>query len=155
MTNNCKVACKKCTLQKAATAKKLKSPLPASPNLIQKAATTVQEGAVNASEAAVKLLGAGKEAAGSLVANATALKDSITGGRTSNHTGGFELIDKASGRAVVVAEEVKSAVAKAANSSKGDDAPGAKNYDFSQVMTFLPFVAAETCSNMQGCRWVM
>ena len=153
MTNNCKVACKKCTLQKAAPAKKVKSSLPASPNLLQKATSTVQEGAVNASEAAGKLLSAGKQAAGSLVANATAVKDSVTGGSPSNKTG-QSVLSKASNRAVVVAEEVKSAVAKAANSSRADgadDAPGSQNYDFSQVRTVLYFLTSFSCAVEPVC----
>ena len=85
MTNNCKVACKKCTLPVHIPTKKAKAAVPASPaNLVAKAVITAQQAASNTSEAAGNLLSTGKEAAASVLSNATAIKDKVIGGSTKD-----------------------------------------------------------------------
>ena len=80
MTNNCKVACKKCTLPVSAPTKKAQAGLSTSPaNLISKAAVTVQQGVSDASEAAGSLVSAGQEAAGNLVSTGKEAADSLVG----------------------------------------------------------------------------
>ena len=146
MTNNCKVACKKCTIPVHAPTKRPKATLSPSPaSLLSKAAASVQQGASNVSEAAGNMIGTGKEAAANLLANVTSVKDSVTGAittdsssRTQNQSSN-SVLGKTALAAVVVADEVKQALAAAANISRGDtadDAPGAANrkkYDDSQV----------------------
>ena len=161
MTNNCKVACNKCTIPVHAPTQRPKATLSPSPaNMLSKAAATVQQGASNVSEAAGNMIGTGKEAAGNMIgtgkeaaanllANVSAVKDSVTGAitmdsssRTQNQSGN-SLLGKTALAAVVVADEVKQALAAAANISRGDtadDAPGAANrkkYDDSQVKQHL------------------
>ncbi len=149
MTNNCKVACKKCTIPVHAPTKKAKAAVSASPaNLVAKAVTTAQQAASNASEAAGNLLSTGKEVAASVLSNATAIKDKVIGGSTTdgskeqNQESG-SLLKQAAKTTAVVADEVKQVLAAAANSSRGDsadDAPvtaGGKPYDDSQVNSHL------------------
>ena len=79
MTNNCKVACKRCALPVGKRAAKKPSGK-ASPSLVSKAADTVQKGAAVASEAAGKMVGSGKEAVTSVVTNTTSLVKNATSG---------------------------------------------------------------------------
>lgn len=79
MTNNCKVACKRCKLPVGKNASKMVSGK-ASPTLVSQAAGTVQKGAAVASEAAGKVLDSGKEAVTSLVTNTTSLVKNTTSG---------------------------------------------------------------------------
>lgn len=79
MTNNCRVACKKCKLPVGKRASKNVSGK-ASPTLISQAAGIVQQGAAVASEAAGKAVDSGKEAATSLVTNTTSLVKNATSG---------------------------------------------------------------------------
>ncbi len=167
MTNNCRVACKKCTIPVHAPTKRPKAAVPASPaTLAAKAVTTAQQAASNASEAAGNLLSTGKEAAASVLSNATAVKDKVLGGSTTDGSkeqkqeSGSLLKQAAKITAVVaddvkqglaaaakttavVADEVKQGLAAAANSSRGDtaeDAPvvaGGKRFDDSQVNLHL------------------
>ena len=149
MTNNCRVACKKCTIPVHTPTKKAKTAVPASPaNLVAKAVITAQQAASNASEAAGNLLSTGKEAAASPLSNATAIKDKVIGGSTKDATQDQDqesssLLKKAAKTTAVVADEVKQGLAEAANSSRGDsadDAPvaaGGKLYDDSQVNSDL------------------
>ena len=167
MTNNCKVACKKCTIPVHAPTKKAKAAVPASPaHLVAKAVTTAQQAASNASEAAGNLLSTGKEAAGnplstgkeaaaSVLSNATAVKDKVIGGSTTdgskeqNQESG-SLLKQAAKTTAVVADKVKQGLAAAANSSRGDsadDAPmaaGGKQFDDSQVNSI--FEPAPQCA---------
>ncbi len=145
MTNNCKVACKKCTIPVHVPTKKPKAAVPASPaNLAAKAVTFAQQAASNASEAAGNLLSTGKEAAASVLSNATAIKDKVIGGSTTDgskeqNQENSSLLKQAAKTTAVVADEVKQGLAAAANSSRGDsaeDAPvaaGGKQFDDSKV----------------------
>lgn len=149
MTNNCKVACRKCTIPVHAPTKKAKAAVPASPaNLAAKAVTVAQQAASNASEAAGNLLSSGKEAAASVLSNATAIKDTVIGGSTTdgskaqNQESG-SLLKQAAKTTAVVADEVRQGLAAAANFSRGDtaeDAPvaaGGKQFDDSKVNSAL------------------
>ena len=149
MTNNCKVACKKCTIPVHAPTKKAKATVPASAaNLAAKALTTAQQAASNASEAAGNLLSTGKEAAASVLSNATAVKNKVIGGSTTdgskepNQDSG-SLLKQAAKTTAVVADDVKQGLVAAANSSRGDsakDAPvaaGGKKFDDSKVNSAL------------------
>ena len=167
MTNNCKVACEKCTIPVHAPTKRPKattSPSPAS--LLSKAAASVQQGASNVSEAAGNMIGTGKEAAANLLANVTAVKDSVTGAITTDSSSGTQnhssnsVLGKTALAAVVVADEVKQALAAAANISRGDtadDAPGAANrkkYDDSQVRQDLCMFCLQNCCSKAACDMV-
>ncbi len=162
MTNNCKVACKKCTLPvQPVPTKKPKHALPVSPaTVLSKAATTVQQGANDASEAAGQLISTGKEAVTSLLTNATAVKDSVMGGSKGQNKGGESVLEKAGKVTAVVSNDIKQALALAANASRGDtaeDAPGAvkgKRYDDSQVRhacLLTCTVALQHCSSQLPC----
>lgn len=160
MTNNCKVACKKCTLPVHIPTKKAKAAVPASPaNLVAKAVITAQQAASNASEAAGNLLSTGKEAAASVLSNATAIKDKVIGGSTKDVTKDEDqesgsLLKKAAKTTAVVADEVKQGLAAAANSSRGDsadDAPvaaGGKLYDDSQFKQATQQIDAEEIADV-------
>ena len=79
MTNNCKLACKRCKLPVGkGTPKKVSGK--ASPTLISQAADTVVQGAAVASEAAGKVVDSGKEAVTSMVTNTTSLVKNVTSG---------------------------------------------------------------------------
>ncbi|DBA88087.1 TPA: hypothetical protein ACH3X2_005086 [Trebouxia sp. C0005] len=160
MTNNCKVACEKCTIPLHAPTKKAKAAVPTSPtNLVATAVTTAQQAASNASEAAGNLLSTGKEATASMLSNATAIKDKVLGGSTTdgskeqNQEGG-SLLKQAANTTAVVADEVKQALAAAANSSRGDsadDAPvaaGGKQFDDSQFKQATQQIDAEDIADV-------
>ena len=136
MTNNCKVACKQCKIpvQKPIAKAALQNTPPASPsNSTSKAVGAVQQGAAVASVAAGKVVSKGKEAVSSLVTGATS-------GSAKDQTGG-SVVQQAGKSSAVVPDEIKLAVQRAANASRGDnkiDAPGAKKrFDDSQVQTML------------------
>lgn len=136
MTNNCKVACKRCkvpVLRPPAKAATQNTVAASASNLTSKAVSTVQQGAAVASEAAGKVVSKGKEAVGSLVSNATS-----AGSLEQNQTSG-SVLQQAGQVAAIVSEDIKLAVQKAADAGRGDsenDAPGArKHFDDSQVHT--------------------
>ena len=106
MTNNCKVACKKCTLPVSAPTKKAQAGLSTSPaNLISKAAVTVQQGVSNASEAAGSLVSAGQEAAGNLVSTGKEAADSLVGTGKEAAVGLVSSGKEAAGNAVTTGKE--------------------------------------------------
>lgn len=133
MTNNCKVACKRCkvpVLRPPAKAATQNTVAASASNLTSKAVSAVQQGAAVASEAAGKVVSKGKEAVGSLVSNATS-----AGSLEQNQTSG-SVLQQAGQVAAIVSEDIKLAVRKAADAGRGDsenDASGArKHFDDSQ-----------------------
>ncbi|KAL3136783.1 hypothetical protein ABBQ38_005497 [Trebouxia sp. C0009 RCD-2024] len=149
MTNHCKLACKQCTLPVDDPPETSSDDThPASPSsLTSGAADTVQKGAAVASKAAGKVLDTGKEAVTSLVTNTTGLVKNLTSG-AGQRAGALAQTGKA-----VVLDEVKQAVARAANAgkdSKLNDARKAKTmqYDDSQFKEAARQVDAEEIADV-------
>lgn len=149
MNNNCRIACKLCTLPVDGPPNTASPDAhPASPSsLTSQAADTAQKGAAAASEAAGTVLDTGKEAVTSMVTNTTSLVKNVTSGA------GQQASSVAQQAKAVVPDKVKQAAEKAAEASKivrMNDAPGAKKrqYDDTQFEEAARQIDAEDIADV-------